>query len=277
MAQAERLQGLPENAMMRVISLGAGVQSTTMALMAAHGEIGPMPDCAIFADTQDEPPEVYEHLTWLMSGNVLPFPVYISSVGRLSDALRAGDEMARIPVFIRGGGIKQRQCTRNFKIRVIRRRIRELLGVAPNGHVRPASVESWIGISADEAIRKTPSGVKYITNRHPLIEAPRLMKREDCKTWLRINGYPEPPKSACKYCAFQGNAGWRRRRDNPDDWAEVIALDRWLREPPQAIRFHGDVYLHNSRMPLEQANLDEVELPLFGGDFAHECSGVCGV
>ena len=37
--------------MLRVISLGAGVQSTTMALMAAHGEIGPMPDCAIFADT----------------------------------------------------------------------------------------------------------------------------------------------------------------------------------------------------------------------------------
>jgi hypothetical protein len=26
------------------------VQSTTLALMAAHGEIGPMPDCAIFAD-----------------------------------------------------------------------------------------------------------------------------------------------------------------------------------------------------------------------------------
>src|SRR5262245_57869705 len=30
---------------LRVISLGAGVQSTTMALLAAHGEIGPMPDC----------------------------------------------------------------------------------------------------------------------------------------------------------------------------------------------------------------------------------------
>lgn len=32
---------------LRVISLGAGVQSTTMALMAAHGEITPMPDSAI--------------------------------------------------------------------------------------------------------------------------------------------------------------------------------------------------------------------------------------
>jgi hypothetical protein len=29
---------------LRVISLGAGVQSTTMALMAAHGEIEPKPN-----------------------------------------------------------------------------------------------------------------------------------------------------------------------------------------------------------------------------------------
>jgi hypothetical protein len=36
---------------LRALSLGASVQSTTMALMAAHGHIGRMPDCAIFADT----------------------------------------------------------------------------------------------------------------------------------------------------------------------------------------------------------------------------------
>src|SRR3546814_8653071 len=31
------------------------VQSTKLALMAAHGEVGPMPDCAIFADSGWEP------------------------------------------------------------------------------------------------------------------------------------------------------------------------------------------------------------------------------
>lgn len=66
---------------LRVISLGAGVQSTTMALMAAHGEIGPMPDAAIFADTGDEPEAVYAHLRWLTSPNVLPFPVKIATHG----------------------------------------------------------------------------------------------------------------------------------------------------------------------------------------------------
>lgn len=49
----------PSAIRLRALSLGAGVQSTTMALMAAHGEIQPMPDCAIFADTGWEPKAVY--------------------------------------------------------------------------------------------------------------------------------------------------------------------------------------------------------------------------
>jgi len=58
---------------LRVLSLGAGVQSTTLALMAAHGIIGPMPDCAVFADTGWKPQAVYRHLAWLMAPGVLPF------------------------------------------------------------------------------------------------------------------------------------------------------------------------------------------------------------
>lgn len=260
---------------LRVISLGAGVQSTTMALMAAHGEIGPMPDCAIFADTQDEPPEVYEHLRWLMSPNVLPFPVHIATAGRLSEALKAGDDEARIPCFVGAGGLSKRQCTRNFKLRVIQRKRRELLGAGPRGYIAPGVIEAWIGISTDEAIRKKPSGLRCVVNRHPLIE--RFMSRADCKTWLLSRGYPLPPKSACKYCGFQGNVGWRRQRANPESWGEVVALDRWLREPPQVIRFHGDLYLHHSRKPLDEADLSEAELPLFGGLFGEECEGMCGV
>lgn len=68
---------------LRVLSLGAGVQSTTLALMAAHGEVGPMPDCAVFADTGWEPQAVYDHLAWLRSPNVLPFPVHVVSGGDL--------------------------------------------------------------------------------------------------------------------------------------------------------------------------------------------------
>ena len=48
-----------------VISLGGGVQSSVMALMANEGAFHRIPDCAIFADTRWEPPSIYEHLASL--------------------------------------------------------------------------------------------------------------------------------------------------------------------------------------------------------------------
>ena len=94
----------PSPLRLRALSLGAGVQSTTLALMAAHGEIGPMPDCAIFADTGWEPQAVYDHLAWLMSPNVLPFPVHIVSDGNIREQLIGagqGNRSASIPAFAR--------------------------------------------------------------------------------------------------------------------------------------------------------------------------------
>lgn len=94
----------PSTIRLRVLSLGAGVQSTTLALMAAHGEIGPMPDCAIFADTGWEPNSVYDHLDWLRSPNVLPFPVHVVSAGNIREQLMAageGNRWASIPAFAR--------------------------------------------------------------------------------------------------------------------------------------------------------------------------------
>jgi hypothetical protein len=46
---------------LRVLSLGAGVQSTALAILAARGHL-PRPDAAIFADTGWEPAAVYAHL-----------------------------------------------------------------------------------------------------------------------------------------------------------------------------------------------------------------------
>jgi hypothetical protein len=262
------------NPKLRVLSLGAGVQSTTIALMAARGEI-PAPDCAIFADTGDEPRAVYEHLAWLRSPGILPFPIHITQCSRsLKTALQAGDEDgARIPWHVGAGGMGGRNCTRNWKIRPIRRMIRELLGVGPHGYVAPGTVESWVGISTDEIERIKPSGCLFIHNRHILIEA--RMNRQGCYTWLEERQYRRPPKSRCKYCPFQGNEGWRDLRNSPEEWKETLEFDRWLREPKQIARFHGEVFLHSSRVPLAQANLTAKSgsADLFG----NECEGHCGV
>ena len=72
-----------------VLSLGAGTQSTVMALMAEQGYNGmPKPDLAIFADTGWEPPSVYEHLEWLKGQ--LSYEVITVSAGNIKEDLLRG-------------------------------------------------------------------------------------------------------------------------------------------------------------------------------------------
>lgn len=75
---------------LRYLSLGAGVQSTTLALMIEHGEV-PAVDCAIFADTGWEPRAVYEHLTWLEG--VLSYPVHRVTAGNLRQHVLDGAKL----------------------------------------------------------------------------------------------------------------------------------------------------------------------------------------
>lgn len=262
--------------MLNVISLGAGRQSTAMALMAAHREITPMPDAAIFADTGDEPSWVYETLRWLQSPNVLPFPVIVTSRGNLGDRLLAGDDEARIPAYVRKGGLAGRQCTTNFKIRPIRRAVRELLGVGPRGYIAPGSVSQWIGISRDEADRMKPSGMQYVVNRWPLIE--KGLSVADCEAWLRSHGYPVPWSSACVFCPFIDNAARRRIRDHDSDgWGRACAFDASLRSPENIKRFRGELYVHPSKVPLSEADLTDLFDEGRRNQFSNECEGMCGV
>lgn len=71
--QPHRHADVPSSAshVLRVLSLGAGVQSTAVYLMALHGEIPPL-DHAIFADVGEEPEAVYAHLRWMQSLGGLP-------------------------------------------------------------------------------------------------------------------------------------------------------------------------------------------------------------
>jgi hypothetical protein len=274
----------PPTVRLRVLSLGAGVQSTTLALMAAEGEIEPMPDCAIFADTGWEPEAVYQHLRWLRSPNVLPFPVHVVSAGDIrADLLQAstGERWASIPAFTRSVagtrveiGMIRRQCTKDYKIVPIRRKVRELADLTRRRSPKTPVVEQWIGISLDEAIRIKPSFETWRVNRWPLIE--QRMTRRDCIAWLEGHDYPIPPKSSCIGCPFHSDAMWRRMRDHdPSAWADAVAIDRVIRTGLRGIR--GEVYLHRSAVPLDEADLTTLEdlgqLDLF----ANECEGMCGV
>jgi hypothetical protein len=245
-----------------VISLGAGVQSTTMALMAAHGEITPMPDCAIFADTGWEPMAVYVHLEWLE--DVLPFPVHRVSQGNLKAVVTAGGFSA-VP-FYTENGLGARQCTYQYKLRPLYRKVRELLdGKTPKG-----GCEMWVGISTDEMTRMKDARVQYIKNRFPLFEM--RMSRNDCLKWLERHGYPIPPRSACLGCPFKRDSEWRHTRDgNPQEWLETIEADKQIRLASGKPQF-----MHRSLKPLDEVDLSTAE-DHGQLNFLSECEGMCGI
>lgn len=270
---------------LRVLSLGAGVQSTTMALMAAHGEFDHMPDCAIFADTGWEPQAVYDHLDWLMSGNVLPFPVHRVNNGNIRNALTSEvpGRYAAVPFFLKRKdgkrGMGRRQCTHEYKLKPLRWKMRELLGKGRRDRIKQGSIESWIGISIDEATRMKPSEVQWLVNRWPLIE--KRMSRNDCYRWLERHGYPTPPKSACIGCPFHNDVMWRGMRNaDPTSWDDAVHVDHVIRSGGTAFNAKitgGEQYMHSSLKPLDEVDLSTAEERGQINLFENECEGMCGV
>jgi hypothetical protein len=275
---------------MRVLSLGAGVQSTCLALLAAHGEIAP-PDFAVFADTQWEPPWVYEHLQWLMSENVLPFPVYITTAGNIRDSVRwrrttLGGRYASTAwhtINADGShGMGRRQCSNEYKLEAINREIRRRIGKPGRAYIRPGAVDVMLGISVDEIMRMRPSKARWSTNVYPLIDLG--MRRYDCLLWLRRHDYPEPRKSACLGCPYHRDPRyWRDLRDNhPVIWADLVQADREIRDKANAAAadIRATCYMHWQRVPLDEVDLsidDRQGELLLGGEFGEECSGMCSV
>lgn len=272
---------------LRVLALGAGVQSSALALMSSKGEPNmPTIDVAIFADTQWEPKSVYEHLSWLESE--LAFPVIRTTFGDLGKATREnkteyGDNYCEIPVFLRDyttGKVLMtgRQCTDRYKIRPMRKAMREEM--RKRGAKR---VEQFFGISVDEYQRMRNPDVKFIDYRYPLVD--NNISRSDCLSWFEKE-YPGRtlPRSACLGCPFHSDREWMRlASDSPDEFNTTVELEREMRK--NFVHHNGSnetaPFFHSSARPLEDviADLSSVQsLPMMDDSlWGAECAGVCGV
>lgn len=283
-----------------LLSLGAGVQSSTLALMAAAGEIGPMPAAAIFADTNAEPQSVYAWLDWLQTQ--LPYPVIRVSKGSLEEAAltvrtsRGGNAYtnSNVPAFLKSEGVEReglqmRQCTRDFKIDVILREVRRLAKDEITAWRKlknpkaPAPVVQWIGISRDEVYRVKPSRLPYISHLWPLID--RNMTRAACLSWMDARGYPTPPRSACVFCPYHGDAEWLRLKEiEPAEFERAARFEDAYQGALSKIQRRSAVpFLHRSMEPLRTIDFaarvkDKADIAAQQPDFfGNECEGMCGV
>lgn len=271
--------------MRHIISLGAGVQSSTMALMAAAGEITPMPECAIFSDTKREQRRVYEWLDWLEKQ--LPFPVYRVTAGDLGALIgkkpNGKFDYMPLPAFVPGSdgreALLNRSCTRDFKLTPIRRKQRELLGIVRKRSPKVPVVTQWIGISHDETQRAKPAREPWVLHRWPLIEL--RMTRLHCLEWMEKKGFPAPPRSACTFCPYHDDDFWIELRDNdPAAFAEAVEMDERIRLMRSGQRSSPTAFLHRTLIPLREVKF----VPAKGGPdlfdekgFPVECEGMCGL
>ena len=276
---------------LRVLSLGAGVQSSTLALMIEHGELPPI-DAAIFADVKGEPKKVYEWLEYLKT-KITSYPIHIVSWRDLKqdilDAAKGEYKAFTAPFYTKNTvtgkkGLLRRQCTNSYKVQPVIQEIRRLLGLK-KGEKRKAGtqVELLMGISKDEIVRMRKNQLNYINNVYPLVD--KNMTRKDCIEWMEDNFYPTPPRSACTFCPYHSNKEWLDiKNGDPEEWKEVVAMDRAIRNQERFKEKNKDqevideIFLHRSCKPIDEVdfenekNKDQLDFE-FG--ILNECEGMC--
>lgn len=252
-------------------SYGGGTQSIAIWILVEQG-ILPMPDYIIMADTSREASRTWryneQYIFPRMASRGVQVQIAPHELAKVD--LYSHKGLLLIPAFTNSGGKFQTYCSSEWKTLVIRRYLTQVIGI----DARQAKIIQWLGISTDEVERLKPANVDWIENHWPLCDMPVSAdykvrrSRADCQQLILNAGLPPAPKSACWNCPHTSNLAWRDMRTNdPDDFAKAVELDREIREKD---REHG-VYLHRSRVPLDQVDFNQPDQEvLFGCE-----SGFC--
>jgi hypothetical protein len=194
---------------MKVLNMGAGVQTTAILL-----EFPKSFDAVIFADTGAEQAETYyyidKYLKPFCAENDIPWHTVKPKVTLEQHCL----DKKIIPIPTR------RWCTADFKVKPIKKKLRELGATAKN------PITSIIGISIDEAHRANfHTDVKYQLMEYPLVD--KKITRKDCYDIIEKHGFPIPAKSGCDFCMFFSRNHFRElSKKNPKRFAEIVAMEK---------------------------------------------------
>ena len=284
-----------EHEAMRILSLGAGVQSTALALMSRDGMFDLSVDAAVFADTQWEPKAVYRHLAWLVGELGEALPVYRVSIGDIrADYVRSVErpgERNDSPLTLGRLEARDGRLVDVGQIVLPRARASKRIASMPF-HVRNPEGEPAMlrrQCTREYKIEPIRAALRHLTGRKPrqrkgettveqwigisLDEWHRMgssdtpwithryplvekrLTRRDCLEWLALRGYPEPTKSSCVGCPFHDNRYWRQVRDH--------APDEWADAVDFDVTIRNlseqgvdcDAFLHRQLVPLDQADL----------------------
>ena len=256
-----------------VLSLGAGVQSSALAMLSVEGII-PRYDAVVFADTGWESQQTYDSLDWLKEK--------LESVGtdvyytKFQDVRKFADQQFKgrkpsIPLYTKHKetgkkGMLRRGCTVELKIWPVEKVVREkIIGVKPRKWVKDAFVNLSLGISTDEMQRVNKSRHKWCKHIFPLIEL--KWDRQKCEEWLISNYDFEPGRSACLGCPYHSNEFFRNL--SKEEFEQVVEFDEKIRNLSSD---NYEWFVSRERIPIKDLDLNKDN----GPSFLEECSGLCG-
>jgi len=262
-----------------ILSLGAGCQSSALALMARDGELRahgfPMPTAAVFADTGFEPRRVYEHLGWLVLtlGAVLPVHVVRAMrpdgtpahIREDTEAIVRGDSprLANPPVFVKESveytPYPDAEQQARFTAHLVRR------GEIPRFVTMPLFARAFTGAKPAMLRRQCTGDYKLepiYRYCRPLIGRRRGQRHSTppfCEMWIGISA--EENARRCK----PSHEGWVTNRYPLRELGMTRAdCERWLWDRYQIVvsksacvgcPYHDDAYW----LTLQQQSPDEFE------------------
>lgn len=227
-----------------VWSYGGGVQTAGIAVLVVEG-ILPRPDYILMADTSRETKTTFQYLDEVIRPYLKRVDLDVTIVGHeFSNVdLFGHNGYLLIPAFTAKGKMPT-YCSGEWKRDAIRRWLRKE-GVQ--------SCTLWMGISFEERHRAKASNVQWMKHEFPLVDM--AISREKCFMLVEQAGLPRPPKSCCWMCPLRNNEEWKYLKENDrDGWNKAIDMDKYIRE----VFDEGteELYLHRSRVPLDQVDLD---------------------
>lgn len=254
---------------MKILSFGAGMQSTALALMSCENAVQvpapyplvPVYDAVIFCDLGLEPPWVKAQMEFTKRAcENAGIPFYVLDTPLYKDFTENFGERRAISIpwwTLGNDGHKSkmpRNCTIDYKVDRISKFVRwELLRYRKGQRLRPEDVkghEMHMGFSAEEARRCKESKSPMFVNKFPLVDM-GLTRADNYKYILEEWGL-NTKASACAFCPFHKNFFYQYIRENePETYQAVVGVDHLLRDKNPKPPMDSDLFISRSRKRIE--------------------------
>ena len=259
---------------LKILSCGAGMQSTALALMSCenkkHGIVYPeipVYDLIVFCDMGWEPDWVYEQVEFIKTAcedcgitfKILETDLYGDYIEKFGVR-----RVASIPFWsVDANGKKgkmRRQCTIDKKIVAIQKYVRyEILGYKFRQKCKKEDKgrhEMHIGFSKEEEHRVFESMNPMFVTKFPLVDM-GLTRADNYKYILEEWGI-ETKASACSYCPFHRNYFFQHIKEHcPDCYKAVVNLDNVLEERQPGSQIRSKLYISRSRKRIADLTPEE--------------------